>query len=109
MEFLRSASHQSDIAQRYILLLGQHLGQLNDRLNSDSTLRRPGCDGENVPESNLPTQVDSLDLGRLPGREQTGFESGSMNFPDLNDFLFGIGIPQDFLLTDWLDRLPAGV
>jgi hypothetical protein len=88
MEFLRSASHQSGIAHRYMLLLGRHLGQLSD--------------GKDVLESNLPTQVDSLDLGRHPAREQTGFESGSMSFPDLNDFLFGMGIPQNFLVTDWL-------
>jgi hypothetical protein len=102
MEFLRSASHQSGIAHRYMLLLGRHLGQLNDNLNSDSAVRRPGCDGKHVQESNHPTQVDSLDLDRRPAREQTGFESGSMSFPDLNDFLFGTGIPQDFLVTDWL-------
>jgi hypothetical protein len=85
-----------------MLLLGRHLGQLNDSLNSNSAVRRPGCDGKDVPESNLPTQVDSLDLGRHPAREQTDFEPGSMSFPDLNDFLFGMGIPQNFLVTDWL-------
>lgn len=105
MEFLRSASHQSGIAHRYMLLLGRHLGQLNDSLNSDGALRRPCCNGKDVPESHLQTQVDSLDVSRHHGREHNGFESGSMSFPDPNDFLVGTGIPQDFLITDWLNQL----
>ncbi|KAL6412417.1 transcriptional activator protein acu-15 [Ilyonectria robusta] len=95
MEFLRSASKQSSIAHRYVLLLGRHCDQLNSNHNSNSTVGSSGPGGKDVLQPDLPAQVN-LENG------QAGYEPTNMSFPDPNDFLFGMGVPQDFLTTDWL-------
>lgn len=103
MEFLRSASQQSSIAHRYVLLLGRHRDQLDDNHNSNNnTVRRLGAHSRDVPEPDLPAQGDLLHSGIHPGNGLTGFDPASINLLNPNDFLFGMGIPQDFLEKDWL-------
>lgn len=111
MSFLRSVSEHSVLAERYVSLLERYQSAFDEnptmptagRISSETT---SGPNTGSEERGHMPEPpADSLHPGFLPDAclDNFGVTNGIENiqFPDPNHFLFGMGLPQEFLSTDW--------
>ncbi|OCT47531.1 hypothetical protein CLCR_03751 [Cladophialophora carrionii] len=100
MEFLKAASDTSTLAARYLILL--------ERIQTQKSGRETPMPGP-VPGQGHTTQLDSdsgnpalLSADRTPWQraDEAPFPLNS-DLTDLDDLLFGTGLPRDLLSADW--------
>lgn len=100
MGFFRLVSQHSSLAERYLLLLEKFRAQGSLQPSWDQSPAQHG-----VPRADN-VYTPGNDLGGEAGEpseaaRQANFDPARVSFPDPNEFLFGMGLPQDFLTTDW--------
>lgn len=100
MGFFRLAGQHSSLAQRYLLLLEKFRARGNLQPSRDSGPAQYGTpNAENVY---TPGNYFFGEAGEpSEATRQAAFDPTRVSFPDPNDFLFGMGLPQDLLTTDW--------
>ncbi|KAK5045602.1 hypothetical protein LTR84_008971 [Exophiala bonariae] len=110
MAFLRSVSEYSVLARRYVTLLEKYqrapgetvCTQPSNQVSSDVSISSPN-------DSPTPFQQQSVTILPHVVMPQVGMASRleaeltfpNIHFPNSNEFLFGTGLPQEFLSTDW--------
>lgn len=100
MGFFRLAGQHSSLAQRYLLLLEKFRarGSLQPSWDQGATQYGiPGAESVYTPGEDLCGEVG----GPNGATRRANFDPARVSFPDPNEFLFGMGLPQDFLTTDW--------
>ena len=107
MTFLRSVSKYSILARRYLLLLEKYYGDANDDAtvipsdhldpSGDALVGLPDLDQAESERRALPTIVhQSVSVDNF-GSDDVA----NIHFPNPNEFLYGMGLPQEFLTMDW--------
>lgn len=105
MAFLRSVSEYSVLARRYVVLLEKYQRDPEETEHTTSSDTVVSSPIESLTpfhqqiESNLPLVV--MEQSGMPSGLDDDMDFTNMHFPYPNDFLFGTGLPQEFLNTDW--------
>ncbi|KIW90318.1 uncharacterized protein Z519_08962 [Cladophialophora bantiana CBS 173.52] len=106
MAFLRSVSEHGSLARRYVMLLERYYrsaGENEDMRSSDTVeSETPNGMATDAVYPQVHREPDAPHAA-LPALEHLGSDHmlANMNFPDPNGFLFGLGLPEEFLTTDW--------